>query len=138
MVLRSTSAERTSAATKFWSFSRKAQSLATQRSSLSRHQPVYWRSPSGAAVLAFWTLTSLPVEFLERGELPGDALDEVGEALGLGVVVGDGGGCRSRQTWSRQWGSWSSRKVPRMDWEPTTITSGLPMIWHAVRIACSS
>ena len=25
-----------------------------------------------------------------------------------------------------------------MDWEPTTITSGLPMIWHAVRIACSS
>jgi hypothetical protein len=35
-------------------------------------------------------------------------------------------------------GSWSSRKVPRMDWEPTTITSGLPIIWHAVRIACSS
>ena len=86
MVLRSTSAERTSAATKFWSFSRKAQSLATQRSSLSRHQPVYWGSPSGAAVLTFWTLTSLlrqpvgradvlrstpsmlnPVEFLERG-----------------------------------------------------------------------
>jgi hypothetical protein len=28
-------------------------------------------------------------------------------------------------------GSWSSRKVPRMDWEPTTITSCLPMIWHA-------
>ena len=25
-----------------------------------------------------------------------------------------------------------------MDWEPTTITSGLPVIWHAVRIACSS
>jgi len=40
--------------------SRKAQSLATQRSSLSRHQPVYWGSPSGAAVLAFWTLTSRP------------------------------------------------------------------------------
>jgi hypothetical protein len=30
------------------------------------------------------------VEFLERGELPGDALDEIGEALGLGVVGGDG------------------------------------------------
>src|ERR1700761_1866325 len=109
MVLRSTSAERTSAATKFWSFSRKAQSLATQRSSLSRHQPVYWGSPSGAAVLAFWTLTSLPrqpvgradvlevdavdaepVEFLERGEFPGDAFVEVREALGLSVVVGDG------------------------------------------------
>jgi hypothetical protein len=25
-----------------------------------------------------------------------------------------------------------------MDWEPTTITAGLPMIWQAVRIACSS
>jgi hypothetical protein len=25
-----------------------------------------------------------------------------------------------------------------MDWEPTTITSGLPVIWHAVPIACSS
>jgi hypothetical protein len=25
-----------------------------------------------------------------------------------------------------------------MDWEPTTITSGLPTIWHAVRMACSS
>src|SRR5690349_266864 len=35
-------------------------------------------------------------------------------------------------------GSCPSRKVPRMDWEPTIITSGLPMIWHAVRIACSS
>src|ERR1700761_2626860 len=109
MVLRSTSAERTSAATKFWSFSRKAQSLATQRSSLSRHQPVYWGSPSGAAVLAFWTLTSLlrqpvgradvlrstpsmlnPWSSSNGGELPGDALDEIGEALGLGVVVGDG------------------------------------------------
>jgi hypothetical protein len=35
-------------------------------------------------------------------------------------------------------GSWSSRKVPRMDWERTMITSGLPMIWQAVRMACSS
>src|SRR5580692_9853504 len=59
MVSRSTSEDRTSAATKFRSFSRKAQSLATHRSSLSRHQPVYRGSPSGAAVLAFWTLTSL-------------------------------------------------------------------------------
>jgi hypothetical protein len=31
-------------------------------------------------------------------------------------------------------GSWSSRKVPRMEWEPTTITAGVPMIWQAVRI----
>ena len=68
MVLRSTSDERTSAATKFWSFSRKAQSLATHRSSLSRHQPVYWGSPSGAAVLAFWTLTSLPRQPVGRAE----------------------------------------------------------------------
>ena len=36
------------------------------------------------------TVDAEPVEFLERGELPGDALDEIGEALGLGVVVGDG------------------------------------------------
>lgn len=25
-----------------------------------------------------------------------------------------------------------------MAWEPTTITPGLPMIWHAVGVACSS
>lgn len=25
-----------------------------------------------------------------------------------------------------------------MDWEPTTITAGLPRIWQAVRTACSS
>ena len=37
MVSRSTSAAPTSAAMKFWSFPRKAQSLATHRSSLSRH-----------------------------------------------------------------------------------------------------
>ena len=46
-----------SAATKFVSFSRYAHSLATQRSSLSKHQPVNWRSVPGAAVLMFWTLT---------------------------------------------------------------------------------
>jgi hypothetical protein len=105
----STSAERTSAVTKFWSFSRKAQSLATHRSSLSRHQPVYrglaaWcrgvrvpdldepaapacRQGGRAEVDA---VDAEPVEFLERGELPGDAFDEVREALGLSVVVGDG------------------------------------------------
>jgi hypothetical protein len=60
-----------------------------------------------------------------------------GEALGLGVVVGDGRMSISTDMVASA-GSWSSRKVPRMDWEPTTITSGLPMIWHAVRIACSS
>jgi hypothetical protein len=37
--------------TKFWSFSRKAQSLAAHESSLSRHQPEYRGSLSGAAVL---------------------------------------------------------------------------------------
>jgi hypothetical protein len=37
------------------------------------------------------------VEFLERGELPGDAFDEVREALGLSVVVGDESRPRSPQ-----------------------------------------
>jgi hypothetical protein len=109
IVSRSTSAERMSAAAKFWSFSRKAQSLATHKSSLSRHQPVYRGSPSGAAVLGVLdfdeppapacrqggraevdAVDAEPVEFLERGEFPGDAFDEVREALGLSVVVGDG------------------------------------------------
>lgn len=39
------------------------------------------------------------VEFLERGELPGDCFDQVGEACGFVVVIGDGGGCRLRRTW---------------------------------------
>jgi hypothetical protein len=90
-------------------FSLKAQSLATHRSSLSRHQPVYCGSPPGAAVLGFWTLTSPvapagwqgrclkvdaidaeAVEFLERGQLPGDSFDQVGEARSFVVVIGDG------------------------------------------------
>jgi len=29
-------------------------------------------------------------------------------------------------------------RVPRIAWDPTTITSDFPMIWQAVRIACSS
>jgi hypothetical protein len=119
IVSRSTSAERMSAAAKFWSFSRKAQSLATHKSSLSRHQPVYRGSPSGAAVLGVLdfdeppapacrqggraevdAVGAEPVEFLERGEFSGDAFDEVREALGLSldpptdfvlaVLVGEG------------------------------------------------
>jgi hypothetical protein len=46
------------AETKFWSFSRNAHNFATQRSSLSRHQPVNCSPPPAAAVLAFCTLTS--------------------------------------------------------------------------------
>jgi hypothetical protein len=45
------------APTKLRSFSRSAISFATQRSSLSRHQPVKRGLPAGAAVLAFCTLT---------------------------------------------------------------------------------
>jgi hypothetical protein len=96
--------------------------LATHRSSLSRHQGVLrlalWCR--GVGVLDFDepaaparrqggrgevdAVDAEPVELLERGEFPGDAFDEVREALGLGVVVGDGkdvdfdGPCRvSRQ-----------------------------------------
>ena len=47
-----------SASTKFSSFSRKAQSLATQRSCLSRHHPINRGSPVGPAVWAFCTFTS--------------------------------------------------------------------------------
>jgi hypothetical protein len=36
------------------------------------------------------TVDAEPVQLLERGELPGDAFDEVREALRIGVVVGDG------------------------------------------------
>jgi hypothetical protein len=39
-------------------FSLKAQGFAMHRSSLSRHHLAYCGSPSGAAVLAFWTTTS--------------------------------------------------------------------------------
>jgi hypothetical protein len=35
-------------------------------------------------------------------------------------------------------GSCDSSYVPRIDCEPTTITSECWMIWHAVLIACSS
>jgi len=55
-----------------------------------------------------------PVKLLERGEFPGDALDEVREALRLGVVVGDGRMSISTDL-AASAGSWSSRKVPRMD-----------------------
>ena len=51
-----------SAETKFWSFSRNAHNFATQRSSLSRHQPVNCGPPPAAAVLAFCTLTNLAPE----------------------------------------------------------------------------
>lgn len=46
------------ASTKLRSFSRKAHSFATQRSSLSRHQPMYCGWRAGAAVFSFCTLTS--------------------------------------------------------------------------------
>ena len=78
-----------------------------------------------------------PVELLERGEFPGDAFDEVRESLGPSVVSAMGRMSISTDMIASV-GSWSSRKVPRIDWEPTTITSGLPVIWHAVRMACSS
>ena len=111
--------------------------------------------PAGAAVLAFWTLTrrsrhlrqgggvevyavdAEAVEFLERGELSGDAFDEVREAFRLGVVVGDREDV-DLDRHGRLGGKLRSSKVPRIDWEPTTITSGCWMIWQAVRIACSS
>ena len=53
MIAGSTSPTLSSAMTKLRSFSRSAQSLATQRSSLSRHHPVNCGSPVGLAVLAF-------------------------------------------------------------------------------------
>src|ERR1700761_7176344 len=109
MVSRSTSAVRTSAATKFWSFSRKAQSLATQRSFLVE-------APAGELGLAIRrrgvsvldldepaapasgqgrgaevdAVDAEAVDLLKRGELPGNAFNEVRESLSLGVVVGDG------------------------------------------------
>lgn len=96
-------------ATKFWSFSLNAQSLATHRSSLSRHQPTYCGSPPGAAGVgvldldepvapAGWqgrrlevdAVDAEAVEFFKWGELAGDSFDEVGEARSLVVVISDG------------------------------------------------
>jgi hypothetical protein len=54
------------------------------------------------------------VKFLERGELAGDSFDEVGEARGLVVVIGDGEDVDLADMVA-SFGSWSSRKVPRMD-----------------------
>jgi hypothetical protein len=59
--LTSTSPAFRSAATKFLSFSRKAQSFATHRSSLSRHQPVNRGHPEGAAAPALGQRRSLQV-----------------------------------------------------------------------------
>jgi hypothetical protein len=77
------------------------------------------------------------VEFLEWGEFARDPFDYVREAGGSSLSPAIGRMSISADIVASG-GSWSSRKVPRMDWEPTTITAGLPMIWQAVRIACSS
>ena len=97
-----------SAATKLRSFSRRAMSFATQRSSLSRHQPVKCGSPVwGRRVgvlhldqavapavgedggLEVDAVDAEAVQLLERRELARDAFDQVGQPGGLVVAVGD-------------------------------------------------
>jgi hypothetical protein len=74
----------TGAATKFWSFPEGAE--------LGDAQVFLVEAPAcrqgGRAEVD--VVDAEPVELLKRRELPGDAFDEVREALGLGIVVGNG------------------------------------------------
>ena len=54
------------------------------------------------------------MEFLERGELPGDALNEIGEALGLGAASQKGEGNSA---------SWLLPSVP---WSANADGRGIP------------
>jgi hypothetical protein len=77
------------------------------------------------------------MQFFERRELSGNAFDAIGQLRGSSLLSAIGRISTSADMVAPA-GSSSSRKVPRMAWEPTTITSGWPMIWQAVRMACSS
>ena len=102
----STSPASSRAATKLRSFSLNAQSLATQRSSLSRHQPVNCGCPGGAAVLAFCTSPTVAPPIRERRRFQIDPsmlkpcsasnvrthprrLDQVSKTGRLVVAIGD-------------------------------------------------
>jgi hypothetical protein len=77
------------------------------------------------------------VQFLECGGLARDALDQVSKTRRLVVAVGDRQDATSTDMVASA-GSSSSRKLPKIACEPTTITSGRSMIWQAVRMACSN
>jgi hypothetical protein len=107
--------------------------------------------PAGAAALAFCTFTNRiappirerrrfqidavdaeTVQFLECRELARDALDQVSMTRRLVVAVGDRQVSTSTDMVASA-GSSSSRKLPRIACEPTTISSRRSN-WQAVRM----
>jgi hypothetical protein len=126
----------------------------TQASGSPTHSADLSADPSGLT-MAFWTLTSLPRQPVGRADMlrstpsmlnpwsssngeNSPATPSMRSARRFVSELPAMGRMSISTDLVASAGSWSSRKVPRMDWEPATITLRLPMIWRAVRMACSS